>query len=185
MRTFLQSFLVAVVLSLTLASVANAAESPWGADAPAKATSQGLSHEAQFAIVCQTVTDWAAYQITQTIREDAQENHAVSPEGMKIFHEIRLTEGLASLAFDKLAPETEHESLYKATVAKMQAYLKEDHDGADANTKKMVPVCQQTYAKMAKAGALPPEQVQLAQEASAEAVSTLTHDIQAKLGTQQ
>ena len=91
---------------------------------------------------------------------------------------IRLTEGLASAAFETLAPQADHDSMYKDAVSKMQAYLKEDHDGADANTKQLVPVCQQTYTRMAASGALPREQVQLARDVSRESVAKLTRELE-------
>jgi hypothetical protein len=151
---------------------------PWQGEAPAKPASQGLSHEAQRALICQTVADWAAYQVAELIRDDARENQAISPEGVQILRQLRLTESLASAAFDTLAPQADHDSMYRDAVGRMQAYLKEDHDGADANTKQLVPLCQQTYAKMAAAGELSQEQVQLAKESSQESVAKLTQELQ-------
>jgi hypothetical protein len=171
-------FLLPAALCLALTSTVNAAEGPSLDESPTKATSQRLSHEAQQALICQTVTDWAAYQVTQLIRDDAQQNQAVSPEGVQILRQIRLTEGLASAAFDTLAPQADHDSMYRDAVKKMQAYLHDDQDGADANTKKLVPVCQQTYSKMAAAGQLTEEQVQQAKDASQESVAKLTEELQ-------
>src|SRR5690348_7757479 len=141
-------FLLAAALCSALTNTISAAEAPRVGDAPSKAASQGLSRDAQRALICQTVTDWAAYQVAQLIRDDARENQAVSPEGTQILRQIRLTESLASAAFETLAPQADHDSMYRDAVSKMQAYLNEDHDGADTNTKRLVPVCQQTYAQM-------------------------------------
>ncbi len=171
-------FLLAAVVSWALCSTVGAAEKPGPVEPPAKPASQALSPDAQRALICQTVTDWAAYQVAQLIRDDVKENQAISPEGMQILRRIRLTEGLASAAFDKLAPQADHDSMYQDAVSKMQAYLHEDHDRADANTKKLVPVCQQTYTQMAAAGELSEEQVQLAEEASRESVAKLTQELQ-------
>lgn len=170
-----------VTLCAALTGAVSAAPGPWQGDSSPKFPSQELSRDAQRALICQTVTDWAAYQVTKFIRDDARQNQAISPEGMQILRQIRLTEGLASAAFDTFAPQTDHESMYKDAVSKMQAYLKEDHDGADANTKQMVPVCQQTYARMGAAGKLTGEQVQLAKDASQESVAELTRELQGSL----
>jgi hypothetical protein len=171
-------FLLAASLCLALSSTVGATEGPWQGDAPAKPVSKGLSRDAQRALICQTVADWAAYQVAELIRDDARESQAISPEGMQILRQLRLMEGLASAAFDTLAPQADHESMYRDAVTKMQAYLKEDHDGADTNTKQLVPMCQRTYAKMAAAGELSQEQVQLAEEASQESVARLTRELE-------
>jgi hypothetical protein len=172
-----RSLLVAA-LCLAFTTAVSAAEGPWSGDSPSKSVSQKLSHDAQRALVCQTIADWAAYQVAEMIRDDARENQAISPEGMQILRQIRLTEGLASAAFDTLAPQADHDSMYRDAVKKMRAYLKEDHDGADANTKKLVPVCQRTYTQMADAGELSQEQVKQAKEASQESVVKLTAELQ-------
>ena len=171
-------FLLVATLTLALAGTVGAAEGPWQGEPPAKPASHGLSRDAQQALICQTVTDWAAYQVTQLVRDDARENQAVSPEGMQILRQIRLTESLASAAFDTLAPQADHDSMYQDAVRKMQAYLKEDQAGADEHTKELVPMCQQTYAKMAASGELSQEQVQLAEESSRESVARLTEELQ-------
>ena len=147
-------------------------------DVPAKGASQELSRDAQRALICQTVADWAAYQVADLIRDDVRENQTISPEGMQILRQIRLTEGLAAAAFDALAPQADHDSMYRDAVKKLRAYLKEDHDGADANTKRLVPVCQRTYAQMASSGALSEEQVRLAKDASRESVAKLAEELQ-------
>jgi hypothetical protein len=171
-------FLLAVGLCLALVNAAGAAEMPSPGDASLDGASQALSFEAQRALVCQMVTDWAAYQVTGLIREDARQNQALSDEGMHILGEIRMTEALASAAFDKLAPRADHDSMYRDAVRKMQAYLNEDHDGADANTKQMVPVCQRTFARMAAAGQLSEDQVQEARRASQESIAMLAKELQ-------
>ncbi len=171
-------FLPAVTVCMALAGAVNAAEVPWQEDSSPKFASPELSRDAQRALICQTVTDWAAYQVTKLIRDDARENQAISPEGMQILRQIRLTEGLASAAFDILAPRADHESMYKDAVSRMQAYLKEDPDGADANTQQLVPACQQTYTQMAAAGELTSQQVQLAKDASRESLAELTRELQ-------
>ena len=176
-------FLLVAGLCLALSNAVSAAEGPWPENSPAKPVSQKLSRDAQRALICQTVTDWAAYQVSDLIRNDARENQAVSSEGMQILRQIRLTEALASAAFDKLAPQADHDSMYQDTVRKMRAYLKEDHDGADASTKQMVPVCQQTYAKMAAAGELSDEQVKEAKQTSQESVAKLSEELQDSLAT--
>jgi hypothetical protein len=171
-------FQLAAAVCLALTGTVGATEGPWQGEAPAKPASQGLSRDAQRALICQTVADWAAYQVAEHIRDDARKNQAISPEGMQILRQLRLTEGLASTAFDTLAPQVDHDSMYRDAVRKMQAYLKEDHDGADANTQQLVPLCQRTYAKMAAAGELSQEQVQLAEEASQDSVAKLTQELQ-------
>jgi hypothetical protein len=171
-------FLLAAGLCLALANAAGAAEVPSPGDASVNGASQAVSFEAQRALVCQAVTDWAAYQVTGLIRDDARQNQAVSAEGMHILAEIRLTEALASAAFDEVAPQADHDSMYRDAVGKMQAYLNEDHDGADANTQQMVPVCQRTYARMAEAGELSKDQVLEARQASRESVARLTEELQ-------
>jgi hypothetical protein len=171
-------FLVAAAASLTSIETVSASEAPWRDETPSKPASQVLSRDAQRALVCQTVTDWAAYQVAALIRDDAKENQEISSEGVQILRQIRLTEALASAAFDKLAPQADHASMYQDAVRKMQAYLHEDHDGADANTKKLVPECQKTYAGMAAAGQLTEEQVQFAEDASKESVDKLTEELQ-------
>jgi hypothetical protein len=174
--------LPAAALCWALTGAVSAAEGPRPGD-PAEAASQGLSRDAQRALICQTVTDWAAYQVAQLVRDDARENQAISPEGMQILRQIRLTEGLASAAFDTLAPQADHDSMYRDAVKKMQAYLKEDHDGAYANTRQMVPVCQRTYAQMAAAGQLSEQQLQLAKDATRESVDQLTQELQGRAAT--
>ncbi len=171
-------FVTVAALCLGLTGTVSAAESPWLGTSPARPDSQKLSRDAQRALICETVSDFAAYQLTKLIRDDAQENQAVSPEGIQILRQIRLTEGLASAAFETLAPQADHDSLYQDAVKKMQVYVHEDHDGADANTKRLVPVCQQTYTKMAAAGELSQEQVQHAKDASRESVAKLTRELQ-------
>jgi hypothetical protein len=173
-------FLFVAALCLALTNAVNATEGPRLDETPSKPTSQELTRDAQRALICQTVADWAAYQVAQLIRDDVRANEAISPEGMQILRQIRLTEALASAAFDKLAPQADHDSMYQDAVSKMQAYLKEDHDGADANTKRLVPVCQRAYAQMAAAGELSDEQVQLAENASQESVVKLTEELQAR-----
>jgi len=168
---------LAAALCLALTGTVSAAEERGQDSFSAKAAPQIFSRDAQRALICQTVTDWAAYQVTKLIEDDARENQAISPEGMQILRQIRLTEGLASAAFETLAPQADHDSMYKAAVSKMQAYLKEDHDGADANTKQLVPVCQQTYTQMAASGALSQQQVELAKDASRESVAKLTQEL--------
>ncbi len=171
-------FLLAAAVCLALIGTVGATEGPWQGEAPAKPASQELSRDAQRALICHTVADWAAYQVAELIRDDARENQAISPEGMQILRQLRLTEGLASAAFDTLAPQVDHDSVYRDAVRKMQAYLKEDRNGADANTQQLVPLCQRTYAKMAAAGELSQEQVQLAEEASQDSVAKLTQELQ-------
>ena len=174
----LNRLLLAASLCLALTDMAGAAEGPWRDESQPKAASQRLSHDAQRALICQTVADWAAYQVAKVIRDDAQENQAINSEGMQILRQIRLTEGLASAAFDKLAPQVDHDSMYLDAVRKMQAYLNEDRDGANANSRQLVPMCQRTYAQMAAAGELSEEQVQLAENASRESVAKLTQELQ-------
>jgi hypothetical protein len=171
-------FLLAAALGLALTNAVSAAEGPWPEGSAAKPASQKLSRDAQRALICQTVTDWAAYQVSDLIRDDARDSQAVSPDGMQILRQIRLTEALASAAFEKLAPKADHDSMYRDAVRKMQAYLKEDQDGADANTKQMVPLCQKTYEKMAAAGELSEEQIQEAKESSQQAVAKLTEELE-------
>jgi hypothetical protein len=163
---------------IALTSAVGAAEGPWSEESPAKSASQKLSRDAQRALICQTVADWAAYQVSDLIRNDARQNQAVSPEGMQILRQIRLTEALAAAAFDKLAPQADHDSMYRDAVGKMQAYLKQDHDAADASGKKLVPMCQQTYTQMADAGELSEEQVNEAKQASQESVARLSEELQ-------
>jgi len=175
----LNRFLLAAGLCMALIDGVGAAEGSLPSDeASAKGASQAVSLDAQRALVCQTVADWAAYQVTDLIRGDARQNQAVSPEGMQILRQIRLTEALASAAFDKLAPQADHDSMYRDAVKKMQAYLKEDQHGADANTRRMVPVCQRTYAQMAAAGELSEERVLEATQASQESVARLNEELQ-------
>jgi hypothetical protein len=64
----------------------------------------------------------------------------------------------------------------------MHAYLIEDQTQADANTRQMVRVCQQTYTRMAAAGKLTGEQVQLATDASQESVAKLTRELREPAG---
>jgi hypothetical protein len=171
-------FVTFAALCLALTATAGAAEAPWSGGSAIRPDSQTLSRDAQRALICETVADWAAYQVAQLIRDDAQQNQAVSPEGVQILRQIRLTEGLASAAFDKLAPQADHDSLYQDAVKKMQAYLHEDQVAADANTKRLVPACQRTYAQMAEAGELSQEQVQHAKDASQQSVAKLTQELQ-------
>lgn len=171
-------FLLAAALVLPLTGVASAAEGGWQ-ESPLNKPTQSISRDAQRALICQTVADWAAYEMTEQIRDDARENNAIDPEGMQMLRQIRMTEALASAAFEKLAPKADHDSMYHEAVKKMKAYLKEDMDGADANTKQLVPVCQQTYSKMAAAGELSAEQVRSARESSKESVARLTEELQA------
>jgi hypothetical protein len=170
--------LPAATVCLVLTGTVGAAERPsWQGDRSPTPATQELTRDAQRALICQTVSDWAAYQLTKLIRDDARENQAVSREGIQILRQIRVTEGLASAAFDALAPQADHEAMYKDAVSKMQAYLKEDQDGADANTRRLVPVCQKTYERMAAAGSLSEEQVQLAKDASRESILRLTQEL--------
>jgi hypothetical protein len=174
----LHCLLVALISTLALARGANAAEEPW--HDKAEPSSNGISGEAQRALVCQVVSDWSAYQVTQLIRDAAEEKLAVDPQGIQILRQIRLTEGLASVAFEKLAPEADHDAMYQDAVARMHLYLNEDHKGADTNAKRMVPVCQQTYRKMASDGTLTMDQIQTAKDASRESVAKLTEELEAQ-----
>jgi hypothetical protein len=168
-------------LCLALTGAISAAEGTWQDESQPKPDSQGLSRDAQRALICQAVADWTAYQVGALIRDDARESRqAISPEGVQILRQIRLTEGLASVAFDKLAPQADHDSMYRYAVGKMQAYLNEDRDGADKSTRQLVPVCQRTYAQMAAIGELSAEQVQLAEDASQESVAKLTQELQGR-----
>jgi len=166
-------------LCLALTGAISAAEGTWQDESQPKPASQGLSRDAQRALICQTVADLAAFQVGMLIRDDARESRqAISPEGMQILRQIRLTEGLASAAFDKLAPQADHDSMYLDAVRRMQAYLNEDRDGADESTRQLVPVCQRTYGQMAAIGELSEDQVQLAEDASRESVAKLTEELQ-------
>ena len=168
-------------LCLALTGAISAAEGTWQDESQPKPASQGLSRDAQRALICQTVADLAAFQVGMLIRDDARESRqAISPEGMQILRQIRLTEGLASAAFDKLAPQADHDSMYLDAVRKMQAYLNEDRDGADESTRQLVPVCQRTYGQMAAIGELSEDQVQLAEDASRESVAKLTGEVQGR-----
>lgn len=174
----LHCLLVALISTLALARGANAAEEPW--HDKAEPSSNGISGEAQRALVCQVVSDWSAFQVTHLIRDDAEEKLAVDRQGIEILRQIRLTEGLASVAFERLAPEADHDAMYQDAVARMQLYLNEDHEGADTNAKRMVPVCQQTYRKMASDGTLTMDQIQTAKDASRESVAKLTEELEAQ-----
>jgi hypothetical protein len=177
MRT-LHRLLVAVISTLALARGANAAEEPWRDKA--EPSSNGISGDAQKALVCQVVSDWSAYQVTQLIRDDADEKLAVDPQGIQILRQIRLTEGLASVAFEKLAPEADHGAMYQDAVAQMRLYLNQDREGADTDARRMVQVCQQTYRKMASEGTLTLDQIQTAKDASRESVAKLTKELEAQ-----
>ena len=142
--------------------------------------SKGIPREAQRALVCQVVTDWSAFQVAKLVRDDAKESQAADPQGMEILRQIRLTEGLASIAFEKLAPEADHDALYQDAVGKMRIYLNEAHEAADANVKRMVPVCQQTYRRMASEGALTTDEIQTAWDASRESLTKLTEELEAE-----
>ena len=166
------------VSTLALARGTNAAEDPRRDEA--EPISKGISGEAQRALVCQVVSDWSAFQVTELIRDDAQGKLAVDPQGIEILRQIRLTEGLASVAFKKLAPEADHDAMYQDAVARMQLYLNEDREGADTNATRMVPVCQQTYRRMASDGTLTMDQIQTAKDASRKSVAKLTEELKAQ-----
>jgi hypothetical protein len=174
----LHHLLVALSATLAFAHGVGAAEEPWYDKA--EAISNGISREAQKALVCEVVSDWSAFQVTQLIRDDAKENQAVDPQGIEILRQIRLTEGLASVAFEKLAPEADHDAMYQDAVARMRIYLNEDGEGADTSAKGMVPACQQTYRKMASEGALTPDQIKRAKAASRESMAKLSGELQAQ-----
>jgi hypothetical protein len=145
-----------------------------------KATSKGISREAQVALVCQVVSDWSAFQLAELIRGNAKESRAADPQGMEILRQIRLTEGLASIAFDKLAPEANHDAIYQDAVGKMRLYVNEDGQAADANAKRMVTVCQRTYRRMALEGALTTGEIQAAWNASRASVTQLAEELEAQ-----
>jgi hypothetical protein len=170
--------LIALVSTLALVRGAYAGEGPWHDNA--KPFSTGVSREAQRALICQVVSDWSAFQVTKLIRNDAEEKLAVDPQGIEILRQIRLTEGLASVAFEKLAPEADHDAMYQGAVARMQLYLNENRDGADTNARRMVPVCQQTYRKMASDGTLTMDQIRTAKDASRDSVAKLTEELKAQ-----
>jgi hypothetical protein len=170
--------LIALVSTLALVRGAYAGEGPWHDNAEPFST--GVSREAQRALICQVVSDWSAFQVTQLIRDDAKESRSVDPQGIEILRQIRLTEGLASVAFEKLAPEADRDAMYQHAVASMRVYLNEDREGADTSAKHMVPVCQQTYAKMASQGALRTDQIQMAKDSSRESVAKLTEELEAQ-----
>jgi hypothetical protein len=159
---------------------ANAAEELWRDKVKVEALSNGIPRDAQEALVCQVVSDWSAFQVTKLIRDDAKENQTVDPQGIEILRQIRLTEGLASVAFEKLAPEADHDAMYQDAVAKMQLYLNEDREGADTNAKRLVPLCQRSYRKIASEGALTMDQIQTAKDASGESVAKLTEELEAQ-----
>ena len=83
--------LPAVTLCAALTGGVSAAPGPWQNDSSPRSPAEELSRDAQRALICQTVTDWAAYQVTKLIRDDASQNQAISPEGMQILRQIRLT----------------------------------------------------------------------------------------------
>ena len=176
MRTW--RLMVAVVSTLALARGANSAEEPW--HDRAEPSSNGISGEAQKALICQVVSDWSAFQVTQLIRDDAQEKLVVDPQGIEILRQIRLTEGLASVAFEKLAAEADHDAMYRDAVVRMQLYLNENREGADTDARRVVPVCQKTYRKMASEGTLTMDQIQTAKDASRESVAKLTEELKAQ-----
>lgn len=173
----LHRLLAAFISTLAFAHRTSAVEEPW--HDKAEAISKGISRGAQEALVCEVVSDWSAFQITQLIRGDAEENQAVDPQGIEILRQIRLTEGLASVAFQKLAPEADHDTMYQDAVAKMRIYLHEDRNGADTGAKRLVPTCQRTYRTMASEGALTKDQIERAKNASHESVAKLTEELQA------
>lgn len=70
--------------------------------------------------------------------------------------------------------------MYRDAVAKMQLYLNEDRGGADTGARRMVPVCQQTYRKMASEGALTMDQIRTAKDASRASVAKLTEELEAQ-----
>ena len=174
----LHGVLVALSSTLAFAHGVGAAEVP--SYDKAEAISKGISREAQKALVCEVVSDWSAFQVTQLIRDDAKENQAVDPQGIEILRQIRLTEGLASVTFEKLAPEADHDAMYQDAVARMRVYLNEDREGADTSAKGMVPACQQTYRKMASEGALTSDQIKAAKDASRESVAKLNGELRAQ-----
>jgi hypothetical protein len=176
----LHCLLVTLISTAGLAHGANAVEESWRDKSHMQATSKGVSSEAQKALVCQVVSDWSAFQVTKLIRDNAEEKLAIDPQGIEILHQIRLTEGLALVAFEELAPEADHDAMYQDVVAKMRAYLNEDREGADTNAKRMVPACQQTYRKMASEGTLTMGQVQTAKDASRKSVAKLTEELEAQ-----
>ena len=174
----LYRLLVALSSTLAFAHGVGAAEEPWYDKA--EAISNGIPGEAQKALVCEVVSDWSAFQVTQLIRDDAKESQAVDPQGIEVLRQIRLTEGLASVAFGKLAPEADHDAMYQDAVARMRVYLNEDRKGADTSAKRMVPACQQTYRKMASEGTLTRDQIKTAKDASRESVAKLIEEMQAQ-----
>ncbi len=174
----LYRLLVALSSTLAFAHGVGAAEEPWYDKA--EAISNGIPREAQKALVCEVVSDWSAFQVTQLIRDDAKESQAVDPQGIEVLRQIRLTEGLASVAFEKLAPEADHDAMYQDAVARMRVYLNDDRKGADTSAKRMVPACQQTYRKMASEGTLTRDQIKTAKDASRESVAKLIEEMQAQ-----
>ena len=142
------------------------------------ATSKGISREAQEALICQVVSDWSAFKLAELIRDGAKTSRVADSQGIQILREIRLTEGLASITFDKLAPEANHDAMYQDAVGKMRLYVKEDREAADTNAKRMVKVCQQTYGRMTFEGTLTMGEIQAAWDASGESVTRLTEELE-------
>jgi hypothetical protein len=176
----LHCLLVTLISTTGLPHRANAIDGPWRDEPDMQAISKGISSDAQRALLCQVVSDWSAFQVTKLIRDDAEEKLAIDLQGIEILRQIRLTEGLAFVAFEKLAPAADHDAMYEDVVAKMRVYLNEDREGADTNAKRTVAACQQTYRKMASEGTLTMGQVQTARDASRESVAKLTEELEAQ-----
>lgn len=176
----LHRLLLLSICTLVLSQGASASDESWRGDAGPKAASKGISREAQEALVCQVVSDWSAFEVTTLIHDGAKEGRAVDPQGVEILRQIRLTEGLASIVFDKLAPEADHVAMYQDAVGKMRLYLSEEPEGAGTNARRAVTVCQQTYRKMASEGALTMDQIQTATDSSRESVAKLIAELEAE-----
>lgn len=172
----------ALALAGPLAGTNALADDTRGAPAPDSATQ--LTYQAKRALVCEIVADWSSYRLKGLIRDDAKENGVVSAQGMQIFHAMRETEGLASAAFETFAPEADHQSLYQAATRAMQSYLNEDSEGADANARQLMPVCQSELKQLVAGKRIPAEVAQGAVQASDASTQGLKDEL-AQLGYTQ
>jgi hypothetical protein len=141
---------------------------------------QVVPSEAKQALACETVADYEAFNLAIEVRADAEKRGAIARNGLEIYRAIVLTENLASASFDSLAPNVDHHQMYLATVARMQAYVNEDSEGANSHAKQFVPLCQRAATKMASEGKLSEEQVQSAQQAAASQTDALEKELTAK-----
>jgi hypothetical protein len=169
-----------LLLVSAMAVLTRAGATPLPDDLEATRTLQATASmplDARKALMCEAIADFAAYMHAKDVRANAERNDAVSKEGLDIYRELRLTEGLASAAFDAMEPAADHLALYFALAAKFRGYVEADAQGAQMKARKLMPVCGNFTREMLAARRVAPEQAVAARQTSDDAAAALAKEL--------